>query len=194
MSRRFIAIFAGATITLAGCSGKDAGTDTAAADTAAAATPAATDTAATGTGTVGAGVVVPASAAAGVTATSGALVDPNTASREQIAAVPGMTAQAAEALVGGRPYADMRAVDQVLARSIADTTTRNQVYAQLWKRIDLNKATPEEIMLIPGVGRRMAREFDEYRPYTDMARFRREMGKYVDEAEVARHERYVEIR
>ena len=37
----------------------------------------------------------------------------------------------------------------------------------------------------------MAREFDEYRPYTDMDQFRREIGKYVDEDEVARYEQYV---
>ena len=40
----------------------------------------------------------------------------------------------------------------------------------------------------------MLHEFDEYRPYEAIAQFRREMGKYVDEDEVARMERYVEIR
>jgi hypothetical protein len=33
-----------------------------------------------------------------------------------------------------------------------------------------------------------------YRPYAAMAQFRREMGKYGDEQEVVRMERYVEIR
>ena len=32
--------------------------------------------------------------------------------------------------------------------------------------INLNTATREEIMLIPGMGNRMVREFFEYRPYT----------------------------
>ena len=192
MSRRFIAILAGATFTLAGCSGKDA--DTAAADTAAAATPAATDTAATGTGSVGAGVVVPASPSAGVTATTGALVDPNTASRDQLAAVPGMSAQAADAIVAGRPYADMRAVDKVLTTAQLDSATRRTVYARVFKPLDLNTATGEEIVLIPGVGRRMRHEFEEYRPYKDIARFRREIGKYVDSTEVARLEKYVTIK
>ena len=40
----------------------------------------------------------------------------------------------------------------------------------------------------------MAHEFEEYRPYTSMEQFRREIGKYVNEDEVARLERYVEIR
>lgn len=48
-------------------------------------------------------------------------------------------------------------------------------------------------------GRRLAsatawRERKEYRPYTAMAQFRREMAKYVDDEEVERLARYVEIR
>ena len=39
----------------------------------------------------------------------------------------------------------------------------------------------------------MVHEFMEYRPYRNMAQFRREIGKYVDEKEVARLERYVTI-
>ena len=37
----------------------------------------------------------------------------------------------------------------------------------------------------------MAHEFEEYRPYVDMAQFRREIGKYVDDKELARLERLV---
>jgi hypothetical protein len=40
----------------------------------------------------------------------------------------------------------------------------------------------------------MRHEFEEYRPYSDIARFRREIGKYVDNAEVARLEQYVTIK
>jgi hypothetical protein len=40
---------------------------------------------------------------------------------------------------------------------------------------------------------RMLREFKEYRPYTSIEQFRREMGKYASDEEVARLERYVII-
>jgi hypothetical protein len=39
----------------------------------------------------------------------------------------------------------------------------------------------------------MAHEFEEYRPYTSVEQFRREIGKYVDAKEVARLERYLVI-
>ena len=127
-------------------------------------------------------------------APTGAMLDPNSASAEQLQAVPGMTPAAAQALVAGRPYADMVAVDRALAAQLPDTAARKSIYAHVWRPIDLNSAKGEEILLIPGVGNRMRHEFEEYRPYRDMAQFRREIGKYVDSTEVARLERYVAIR
>jgi DNA uptake protein ComE-like DNA-binding protein len=136
----------------------------------------------------------PAASASGATAASGSMLDPNSATKEQLAAVPGMTAAAADAIVAGRPYQDMVAVDKALAKSIPSAETRKTVYAKVWKPIDLNTAKGEEILLIPGVGKRMQHEFEEYRPYKSIDVFRREIGKYVDKAEVARLEQYVTIR
>ena len=55
-------------------------------------------------------------------------------------------------------------------------------------------AAERGILLIPGVGNRMHHEFEEYRPYQSIEKFRREIGKYVKPDEVARLERYVTIR
>lgn len=60
--------------------------------------------------------------------------------------------------------------------------------------ININTATDAEILRIPGVGPRMLREFKEYRPWTSIEQFRREIGKYVDKAEVARLEQYIVIK
>jgi hypothetical protein len=40
----------------------------------------------------------------------------------------------------------------------------------------------------------MLHEFEEYRPYTSMAQFRREIGKYVDDEELERLAQHVEVR
>jgi DNA uptake protein ComE-like DNA-binding protein len=61
----------------------------------------------------------------------------------------------------------------------------------MFLQMNLNTAAREEIMLIPGMGNRMVREFLEYRPYTALTQFRKEIGKYVDDKEVARLEQYV---
>lgn len=119
-------------------------------------------------------------------------VDPNQATREQLLAIPGVDGTAADEIVAARPYTDMLGVDAVLASRL-DETQRDSVYARLWMPIDLNTASGDEILLIPGVGERMRHEFEEYRPYRAIEEFRREIGKYVDDAEVARLERYVEV-
>lgn len=129
----------------------------------------------------------------GAPAAEAVFLDPNTATREQLLAVPGVTAPVADALVAGRPYATMIDVDRVLAAQMGEAE-RDAVYARVWRSLDLNTATGEEILLIPGVGARMRHEVEEYRPYRGIEQFRREIGKYVDDAEVARLEQYVEIR
>jgi len=59
--------------------------------------------------------------------------------------------------------------------------------------LNLNTASDQDLLTIPGLGTRMLREFKEYRPYDGIERFRREIGKYVSKEEVARLERYVTL-
>ncbi len=59
------------------------------------------------------------------------------------------------------------------------------------KKLNLNEASDDEFLTVPGVGNRMVREFKEYRPYVSIEQFRREIGKYVDEEQVAAYEQYV---
>ena len=164
-SRAALAVLA---LSLAACAGDGADADSLAADTAASMT-----------------------AAPAPAATDGALLDPNAASREDLAAVPGMTAAGADAIVAGRPYTSMVGVDSALAGM--SEAARDSVYAHVFLPIDLNTASDAEILLIPGIGDRMLHEFKEYRPYDNIARFRREMGKYVDSTEVARMEKFVRV-
>ena len=65
------------------------------------------------------------------------------------------------------------------------------VYGKIFVHLNLNAATREEIVLIPGVGNRMLREFQEYRPNAALSVFHGEIDKYVDDAELARLEQYV---
>jgi DNA uptake protein ComE-like DNA-binding protein len=170
-------------VAVSSCAGGDRGSDSVQAEgTASAAGTAAGATAAAATG------------AAPATAASGSFMDPDAATREQLLTIPGMTAATADALIAGRPYQNMTAVDRVLARANLSEQQRDTIYTRLWKPIDLNTASREEILLIPGVGPRMQHEFEEYRPYRSIERFRREIGKYVNAQEVARLERYVTIR
>jgi len=86
------------------------------------------------------------------------------------------------------------AVTATTTASTTASTTATDASGAAIVPININTATDAEILRIPGVGPRMLREFKEYRPYTSIEQFRREIGKYVDKAEVARLEKYIVIK
>jgi DNA uptake protein ComE-like DNA-binding protein len=141
-----------------------------------------------GVGMLLAVAAAPAALAAQVGRNAGGVVYADVATRDDLVKLPHVTPALADALIAARPLADMLAVDRVFAALGADQ--KKELFARLFLPINLNSATRAEIMLVPGMGERMAREFEEYRPYQALAQFRREIGKYVSEEEVARFEQY----
>jgi DNA uptake protein ComE-like DNA-binding protein len=117
------------------------------------------------------------------------IVDANLVTEAALAKLPHMNAALAKAVIAKRPFKTVKDLDNALSSLTKEQ--RTELYAKLFVPINLNTATDEEIQLIPGVGTRMLREFKEYRPYTALAQFHREIGKYVDNTELARLEQYV---
>lgn len=118
------------------------------------------------------------------------VADANTVSVGRLAEHRAISEELANAIVDSRPYLDAQQLDAVLAK-VLDDDERRDVYKSFFRQVNLNNASRAEIMLIPGMSERMAHEFEEYRPYTSLEQFRREIGKYVDDEEVARLEQYV---
>ena len=106
------------------------------------------------------------------------VLNPNIAGESELAALPHMSAELAGKLIAARPFLDMLALNELLESEL-NAFQRSELYAELFVPINLNTASREEILLVPGLGDRMAHEFEEYRPYRAMAQFRREIGKYV---------------
>ena len=118
------------------------------------------------------------------------LLNPNLATTQELTALELVDSALAAKIEANRPYLTALDLDSVLANDLV-ADQRAALYGALFRRINLNTASDAEIMLIPGMSKRMAHEFEEYRPYESLEQFRREIGKYVDEEEVARLERYV---
>lgn len=117
------------------------------------------------------------------------ITDANLITEADLAKLPHMNAALAKAALAKRPFKTIKDLDSAL--SALTKEQRTELYAKVFVPINLNTAADEEILLIPGVGNRMLREFKEYRPYTALAQFHREIGKYVDNTELARLEQYV---
>lgn len=118
------------------------------------------------------------------------LLDPNSASDKQLAELDGMTAAITAAMVKARPFTNALALDAFLGKQGLDPAARGKIYGKAFLHINLNTASSKEMQLIPGVGRRMAHEFDEYRPWKSFKQFDKEIGKYVSKTEVARFKQY----
>jgi DNA uptake protein ComE-like DNA-binding protein len=121
------------------------------------------------------------------------LVDPNVATEKELLALPHMTPTIAKATLEKRPFLTILEWDAFLAAQGLSEAQRAEVYAKAFVHINLDTASGPEILLIPGAGKRMAREFAEYRPWGNFARFDKEIGKYVDAAQVARLKQYTFI-
>lgn len=121
------------------------------------------------------------------------LIDPNSASDQQLSGLPHMTPALSKAIVDTRPFARQADFDAFLKSKGLSEEQAREVYAKAFLHLNLNDATAEEILMIPNVGKRMVREFEEYRPYKSMAQWRREIGKYFpnNPQEVQRMEQYV---
>lgn len=118
------------------------------------------------------------------------VLNPNQAGEKELLALPHIDEGLAKGIMENRPFLSTTELDTLLKKSLNDEQVK-ELYVKLFIPINLNTATREEILLVPGVGPRMAHEFEEYRPYKAIAQFRREIGKYVDDSEVARMEQYV---
>jgi len=121
------------------------------------------------------------------------VVDANTIAEADLAKLPGMTPAIAKAVVAARPFDSIVAFNTFLLGQKLTQEQANELYKSAFIHINLNTATGEEILLVPGAGKRMAREFAEYRPWKSYAQFEKEIGKYVDAKEVARLAQYTFI-
>ena len=125
-------------------------------------------------------------------------VQPNDADADTLQQIPGVTPEIADALIAGRPYADVDAFVEALTSALTPEQAAYganfvEGYVKPFTLFNLNTATADDFLTIPDMTQRMTHEFDEYRPYVSIGQFRKEIGKYVDEAQVAAYEQYVYV-
>lgn len=118
------------------------------------------------------------------------VVDVNTVGEQDLLKMPHMTPAIAKAVVARRPFDSITDLNSFLLGQKLTQEQANAFYGKAFLHINLNTATRDEILLIPGAGNRMAREFAEYRPWKAWAQFDKEIGKYVGPQETARLAQY----
>ena len=117
----------------------------------------------------------------------------NTANESDFHMIPGVGKKMAHEFVEYRPYSSIEEFKREIGKYVDDSEVfryLNYVFVP----VELNTAKESDIKNLPGVGNKMAHEFIEYRPYKNITQFRREIGKYVDEKELNRLERFVYLK
>ena len=104
-----------------------------------------------------------------------------------------MTPATVKAVMERRPFGSITELNTLLLEQKLTPEQTVEIYRKAFIHVNLNTATREEIVLIPGAGNRMAREFAEYRPWRTWAQFDKEISKYVGQAETDRLKQYVFI-
>jgi DNA uptake protein ComE-like DNA-binding protein len=120
-------------------------------------------------------------------------IDPNVASEKELLSLPHMTPAIVKSLLDRRPFMSSTELNTFLLGQKLTQEQATEFYGKAFVHVNLNTGTREEILLIPGAGARMAREFDEYRPWRNWAQFDKEIGKYVGQQETNRLKGYVFI-
>ena len=134
------------------------------------------------------GAVAPAAAQVGK-----GLLDLNSAPEKELAALPHLTPAIVKGLIDTRPFATIVEANTYLSGQSLTAAQLAEVYRKAFVHVNLNTGGEAEILLIPGAGRRMVREFAEYRPWKTWTQFDKEIGKDVGQQETDRFKQYVFI-
>jgi DNA uptake protein ComE-like DNA-binding protein len=116
----------------------------------------------------------------------------NTAPEAEILLIPNLGPRMAHEFEEYRPYRSLDQFRREMGKYVnAQEVARLEQYVFI--PMNINNASDTDLKTIPGLGDKMLHEFKEYRPYRTIEQFRREIGKYVNEKEVARLERYITL-
>jgi DNA uptake protein ComE-like DNA-binding protein len=121
------------------------------------------------------------------------VVDANIAPEKDLLAMPHMTPAIVKNLIDKRPFTSITDLNAFLLSQGLTADQAMEFYTKAFVHVNLNTGTREEILLIPGAGQRMTREFAEYRPWKTWAQFDKEIGKYVGQEATDKLKQYVFI-
>ena len=119
-------------------------------------------------------------------------VNLNTGTRDEIMLIPGAGRRMTIEFPEYRPWKSWAQFDKEIGKYVGQPAT-DKLKQYVFIPVNLNTATDEDILSIPGAGQRMVREFKEYRPWKSKEQFEKEIGKYVGAKETARLWRFVVI-
>jgi DNA uptake protein ComE-like DNA-binding protein len=116
----------------------------------------------------------------------------DTGTREEFVLIPGSGVRMSREFAEYRPWRNWAQFDKEIGKYVGQQET-DRFKQYMFIPLNLNTATDEDLLTIPGAGPRMVKEFKEYRPWKTKEQFDKEIGKYVGPKETERFWRYFVI-
>ena len=113
----------------------------------------------------------------------------DTGTREEFVLIPGSGVRMSREFAEYRPWKNWAQFDREIGKYVGQQET-DRFKQYMFIPLNLNTATDEDLLTVPGAGPRMVKEFKEYRPWKTKDQFDKEIGKYVGPKETARLWRY----
>jgi DNA uptake protein ComE-like DNA-binding protein len=116
----------------------------------------------------------------------------DTGTREEFVLIPNSGVRMSREFAEYRPWRNWAQFDKEIGKYVGQQET-DRFKQYMFIPINLNTASDEDLLTVPGAGPRMVKEFKEYRPWKTKEQFDKEIGKYVGPKETARFWRYLVI-
>jgi DNA uptake protein ComE-like DNA-binding protein len=117
-------------------------------------------------------------------------VNLNTGTKEEFMLIPGAGARMAAEFAEYRPWKTWAQFDKEIGKYVGPAET-NRFKMYLFIPVNINTATDQDILTIPGADERILRDIRAYRPWKSREQWNVEIGRYTDADETARLFRYV---
>ncbi len=116
----------------------------------------------------------------------------DTGTREEFVLIPNSGVRMSREFAEYRPWRNWAQFDKEIGKYVGQQET-DRFKQYMFIPLNLNGASDEDLLTVPGAGPRMVKEFKEYRPWKTKEQFDKEIGKYVGPKETARLWRYFVI-
>ena len=121
------------------------------------------------------------------------VLDVNSATPQQLLAVPGMTDELQSLIMDTRPFVDMEELNDELRYFGLSSKDIKKLYEHMFLIIDLNTAPKEDFRFVPDMPRNLAHKIENARPYDNLSDLKKNLESTRQKDKADRYMQYFKL-